>query len=113
MSSEADSERRALARRASQRNHETAGTFAETDKKKKPVVIKAWVHGLSGAVAGCCEVLGTSTFEGEVRWERNTEFSGVGVGLSENARRGFFSLILRMTSDWVGKYVGKFIGVGL
>lgn len=56
-----DAERRVLARHASQRNQETAGTLAAAPapaKEKKPA-LAFWKHSVAGAVAGVCEVLGT------------------------------------------------------
>jgi len=57
-----DAEKRILARKASQRNQQTAGTLADVgggDKKAVEKKLAGWKHALAGAVAGVCEVLGT------------------------------------------------------
>ena len=56
-----EANRRILARKASQRNLESAGTLAETNtkKEKKQVKLAGWKHATAGAIAGVCEVLGT------------------------------------------------------
>jgi hypothetical protein len=53
-------ERRMLARKASQHNHETAGTLAVPKQEKKETKkLAGWKHAVSGFVAGIFEVLGT------------------------------------------------------